>query len=707
MASGETQEPGLLHERLREQVSLSIRESLEKATTVLSNLHRVQSYFDVIIRNIAPSRGAATGGGAHHTPEGIKNALEQIRTIRADAATLLQTVYLTEIGLQSLQDFDKQGGSGGLSSLMPILGEAGLTLGGTPTGVELSGEEISFVGAGEGNSPGGTDGMPPAKKINLGVSITSCTVCSRKFAAQRASDSSAHLCRKCRGSGGPPQASIHTMSLRTSSGSTPAGGLPVSSSTPAKSKQGAHSGRRTKLPPLTCKLCGVTFIYRRCLLRHVRETHSEVDINDIFRYVEQGSVPAVIPDDKASDISQTSSLNVTVGSDVPPASALDETERMDTTPNTTSEQLTSAPQDGLPVTVEKSISEQPSDGRNNGGDLLDEMASGSGGAGLAQPEGGGADQKEEDGDKDKTFTCSFCDKSFDRPYRLQRHMQIHNPNRPRVSCQICDRSFTRLDTLQNHMRCIHSEDRPFNCSVDGCQKAFGSHSALVHHLRTHMDGKPYKCMECDGSFVLLNEYKQHMRENHADTQDLRCSDCYKLFPDSAGLDQHRQMEHRLECELCGKTFARLAYLQAHVEVHEGDHLFNCRVCNSGFETEYAYKQHIKIHPEYHRPKKSQYQCQLCEQSFQHPSNLVAHYSSEEHREKADALGISSSILNTIEGEDLEADVQALVEEVTMGTASAEDSIIQSIAESKAFQPGPSSGSGVLPQQDSLQSITSE
>ena len=118
---------------------------------------------------------------------------------------------------------------------------------------------------------------------NLGVTIATCTVCSRKFAAQRSSESSALLCRKCRGSGGPPQASIHTMSLRTS-GSGPAGAIPVLSSTPAKSsKQAAHAGRRTKLPPLTCKLCGVTFIYRRCLLRHVRETHSEVDINDIFR----------------------------------------------------------------------------------------------------------------------------------------------------------------------------------------------------------------------------------------------------------------------------------------------------------------------------------------------------------------------------------------------------------------------------------------
>ena len=45
---------------------------------------------------------------------------------------------------------------------MPILGEAGLTLGGTQAGVDLSGEDISFVGTGEGNS---SDGMPPAKKM--------------------------------------------------------------------------------------------------------------------------------------------------------------------------------------------------------------------------------------------------------------------------------------------------------------------------------------------------------------------------------------------------------------------------------------------------------------------------------------------------------------------------------------------------------------
>lgn len=30
------------------------------------------------------------------------------------------------------------------------------------------------------------------------------------------------------------------------------------------------------------------------------------------------------------------------------------------------------------------------------------------------------------------YICSTCNKTFDRPYRLQRHIQVHNPNRPKV-----------------------------------------------------------------------------------------------------------------------------------------------------------------------------------------------------------------------------------------------------------------------------------
>ena len=114
MAAQELQEPGILHDRLKDQIGISIKESLDKATSVLSSLHRVHSYLDVL-KTMPPFR---VGTGR----DGLKNALEQVQTIRLDAATLLQTIYLTEIGLQSLQEFDKQGSSS--VTVVPMLGES-------------------------------------------------------------------------------------------------------------------------------------------------------------------------------------------------------------------------------------------------------------------------------------------------------------------------------------------------------------------------------------------------------------------------------------------------------------------------------------------------------------------------------------------------------------------------------------------------------
>ena len=101
MAAG--QEQGFLQDKLRDQISVSIKDSLSKATAVLSSLHRVHSYLEVL-----KSVPSLTGCG-----EGVKGALEQVRAIRTDAAALLQTVYLTEIGLQSLEQVDKSTSSAG------------------------------------------------------------------------------------------------------------------------------------------------------------------------------------------------------------------------------------------------------------------------------------------------------------------------------------------------------------------------------------------------------------------------------------------------------------------------------------------------------------------------------------------------------------------------------------------------------------------
>ena len=126
------------------------------------------------------------------------------------------------------------------------------------------------------------------------------------------------------------------------------------------------------------------------------------------------------------------------------------------------------------------------------------MDSGAGLEGIATPTNtlkmGGGEGNDNDatpqveGGESEKYECPTCGKVFDRPYRYQRHLQIHNPNRPKVSCQLCNKTFTRMDTLENHMKCLHSNDRPFKCTFPGCPKRFPLQSALVHHLKVRSKG---------------------------------------------------------------------------------------------------------------------------------------------------------------------------------------------------------------------------
>ncbi|KAL5474901.1 hypothetical protein EMCRGX_G026926 [Ephydatia muelleri] len=652
MSAHDSQEPSFIHEKLKGQVTLSIKEALDKATGVLSNLHRVQSYLDVI-KTMTSSRTVAH-------PEGIHSALDQVKSLRNDTATLLQTIYLAEIGLQSMQEFDKPGNQL-ISAVSDTLsnGNGGITSDHQHTVTPTEGGVMVV----DVDMPGDIDFGAPStakKDTDLSAVIFACTHCGRRFATQRFEDN--QLCKTCRlsvaqGPAPAPAAGSSNAPISASQGDT----VPTYSSTPIFQKPG-RGGKRGNIPPMSCKICNVSFHYKRCLFRHLKENHSGIDVNNLQKYIDATSNQPV----KKPKMGEDTSLCVNIGSDVH-SSIGDSSGHSDS---------------GLVSHVDPSIG-QVGGAPSSEGLAAESLLTSSGILSLDgdMVEGLPLNQSLNDDSKIKPgsqFICTSCSKVFDRPYRLQRHMQIHNPNRPRVSCDICDRTFTRLDTLENHMKCLHTEERPFRCVVESCNKTFATQSTLFHHQKTHTNGKPYNCHECDMSFALLNEYKLHMKDSHSDTQDLRCSECYRVFVSAAEVDKHKLAEHRLECEICGKTFARLAYLKMHVQIHDGDNLFNCQFCSTGFDTEYAYKQHLRIHPEYQTARRT-YHCQVCEKVFQHPSNLVVHYRSQKHRERTSGLDINtSSILSTIEGNDLSREMGALVDEVTM--SSDEDNLIQSIAD---------------------------
>ena len=59
-------------------------------------------------------------------------------------------------------------------------------------------------------------------------------------------------------------------------------------------------------------------------------------------------------------------------------------------------------------------------------------------------------------DEKMQFICEICNKSFNKPSDHFRHIQIHDPNRPRVPCRHCSKTFTRYKSVGKHVNeCIY------------------------------------------------------------------------------------------------------------------------------------------------------------------------------------------------------------------------------------------------------------
>ncbi|KAH8930091.1 hypothetical protein BT69DRAFT_1051373 [Atractiella rhizophila] len=89
----------------------------------------------------------------------------------------------------------------------------------------------------------------------------------------------------------------------------------------------------------------------------------------------------------------------------------------------------------------------------------------------------------------------------------------------------------------------HTGEKPFKCTVTGCDKAFMQRSALTVHHRTHTGEKPHLC-DWPG--------------------------CKSSFSDSSSLARHRnthsgEKKHVCKIDDCGKTFTRNSTLVRHIK----------------------------------------------------------------------------------------------------------------------------------------------
>ena len=208
--------------------------------------------------------------------------------------------------------------------------------------------------------------------------------------------------------------------------------------------------------------------------------------------------------------------------------------------------------------------------------------------------------------------CYVCMKTFESKYRLEDHMNIHNPENPHF-CRACDRGFTSKYHYERHI------------------------------LENHgMNQQKYWCEECDSTFTLERNLQRHMKDKHSDIDkiDYKCDLCEKTFNRKDNLLKHQRIEHNIherkailpgvneeenihQCFLCQITFKQKFTLDRHIEtVHfqNSKDDFKCKTCDKSFRRKDKLQQHEKTHFMCH----VKIICEICLKQFKSKDGLKAH-----------------------------------------------------------------------------------
>ncbi|KZT06855.1 uncharacterized protein LAESUDRAFT_743186 [Laetiporus sulphureus 93-53] len=152
--------------------------------------------------------------------------------------------------------------------------------------------------------------------------------------------------------------------------------------------------------------------------------------------------------------------------------------------------------------------------------------------------------------RNKSYQCTHegCGKAYSKPSRLAEHERSHTGDRPFI-CHVCKNTYLRDSHLQAHAR-THQPDsaKPLVCDEPGCEKRFWTSQHLRVHQQLHKGEKPFKCTEptCQASFGKHHQLREHVCTNHAlqGTKPYRC--------------EHPE---------CTKSFLTNQKLRAHAKTH--------------------------------------------------------------------------------------------------------------------------------------------
>ncbi|XP_067620513.1 gastrula zinc finger protein xFG20-1 [Eurosta solidaginis] len=196
------------------------------------------------------------------------------------------------------------------------------------------------------------------------------------------------------------------------------------------------------------------------------------------------------------------------------------------------------------------------------------------------------------------FLCHYCDERFCSEEAQKKHRdEVHTI----ISCRLCPGvTFTNEEDYREHIRALHNGVDRHMLKCDKCGAEYKTLIPFKRHMDTECGKvKPYKCDECELSFVTKYNLRAH-KELHSGERKFCCSYCGKNFKQKGRLVEHERShtgEKPYKCDVCGKRFAHRESIVTHSSIHTGIRLVECKCCLTRFSCHSNLIKHRRLRPE--------------------------------------------------------------------------------------------------------------
>lgn len=181
--------------------------------------------------------------------------------------------------------------------------------------------------------------------------------------------------------------------------------------------------------------------------------------------------------------------------------------------------------------------------------------------------------------------CEQCPEEFKTLRGLEDHCQTEHGG---IKSKFCERRLTsRTNQLRHIATHTRGTERRFACDNGNCTERFFTRRQYQDHKRTHTRAKNFVCYICGYSCRAPQMLKVHYR-SHTGEKPYACKECGKRFISKSadsehavthGTDPHVSKvsdrsfvleEKKFKCEVCGKAYAALEELTAHMRRYRED-----------------------------------------------------------------------------------------------------------------------------------------